>query len=90
MPDQINLQNALRRIERLEGALMGFDCFVEAVLKALPAEAASKIEKWAEVLLVETKTALTFSPNHSDQLIAGLEEFARTLGRYRRNQTGQD
>jgi hypothetical protein len=85
MSQEISLKAAMERIERLEGALMGFDCFAQAILKALPPETAGKIEKWAEVELAETKTLMNASPDHSDAQIAGLDEFAHTFGRVRRN-----
>lgn len=86
MSQEISLHAALQRIERLEGALMGFDCFIQAVLKALPAEAASRIEQWVEVELAETKVLMSASPDHSDAQIAALDEFARTFGSVRQNQ----
>lgn len=86
MSQEISLHAALQRIERLEGALMGFDCFIQAVLKALPAEAASRIEQWVEVELAETKVLMNASPDHSDAQIAALDEFARTFGSVRQHQ----
>ncbi len=86
MSQEISLHAALQRIERLEGALMGFDCFIQAVLKALPAEAARRIEQWVEVELAETKVLMNASPDHSDAQIAALDEFARTFGSVRQHQ----
>lgn len=86
MTAHINLQDALKRIERLEGAVIGIDCFISALLKTLPPETARTLEKWAEVELAETKALMNASPDHSDRQIAGLDEFARTFGIVRSRQ----
>ena len=85
MTAHINLQDALKRIERLEGAVMGIDCFISALLKTLPPETARTLEKWAEVELAETKVLMNASPDHSDEQIAGLDEFAHTFCKVRTN-----
>lgn len=85
MSNETELHEALRRIERLEGALMGFDCFAHALMKTLPPETSSKLEQWTEVFLAETKTLMNASPDYSDAQIAGLDEYARTFGRVRQN-----
>lgn len=86
MSSETELQEALRRIERLEGALMGVDCFIHALLKTLPPETSSQLEKWTEAFLIETKTLMNASPDHSDDQIAGIDEYGRTFGRVRLNQ----
>lgn len=85
MTQEISLKSAMARIERLEGALMGVDCFISALLKTLPPETARTLEKWAEVELAETKVLMNASPDHSDEQIAGLDEFAHTFCKVRTN-----
>lgn len=78
MTDQNELQ---REMDRLKGTLIGVDCFISALLKVLPPESARLLEKWFEVEAEQAKIEMNASPDFSDDIIAGLDDFAQTWGK---------
>jgi hypothetical protein len=69
---------AVHEADAIKGQLIGVGCFLSALVRTLPPETVRTLMREFDVELAEAKTALTFSPDFSDEVITGLDDYVRT------------